>query len=39
MFGKLRAKRPAAVSDNDGSEADALLEEEFLENQQAALNG
>ncbi len=38
MFGKLRAKRPAAVAGDDGSEADALLEEEFLENQQAALN-
>ncbi|MGZ0784487.1 HPF/RaiA family ribosome-associated protein [Pseudomonas saponiphila] len=38
MFGKLRGKRVAAVPSSDGSEADALLEEEFLENQQAALN-
>lgn len=38
MFGKLRGKRAAAVPSTDGSEADALLEEEFLENQQAALN-
>ncbi|MDF2397686.1 HPF/RaiA family ribosome-associated protein [Pseudomonas protegens] len=38
MFGKLRGKRAAAVPSSDGSEADALLEEEFLENQQAALN-
>ncbi|BAO60365.1 ribosomal subunit interface protein [Pseudomonas fluorescens] len=38
MFGKLRGKRAAAVPTADGSEADALLEEEFLENQQAALN-
>ncbi|BCQ59476.1 Sigma 54 modulation protein / S30EA ribosomal protein [Pseudomonas sp. NFPP10] len=38
MFGKLRGKRAVAVPTADGSEADALLEEEFLENQQAALN-
>ncbi|MFK3643305.1 HPF/RaiA family ribosome-associated protein [Pseudomonas protegens] len=38
MFGKLRGKRAASVPTADGSEADALLEEEFLENQQAALN-
>ncbi|MDP9526922.1 HPF/RaiA family ribosome-associated protein [Pseudomonas protegens] len=38
MFGKLRGKRAAAVPSSDGTEADALLEEEFLENQQAALN-
>ncbi|MBW8353717.1 MAG: HPF/RaiA family ribosome-associated protein [Pseudomonas sp.] len=38
MFGKLRGKRAVAVPSSDGTEADALLEEEFLENQQAALN-
>ncbi|MCK9801209.1 HPF/RaiA family ribosome-associated protein [Pseudomonas sp. MAFF 302030] len=38
MFGKLRGKRAAAVPSSDGTEADALLEEEFLENEQAALN-
>lgn len=38
MFGKLRGKRAAAVPSSEGTEADALLEEEFLENQQAALN-
>lgn len=38
MFGKLRGKRAAALPSSDGTEADALLEEEFLENQQAALN-
>ena len=38
MFGKLRDKRAAVAPSTDGTEADALLEEEFLENQQAALN-
>jgi ribosome-associated translation inhibitor RaiA len=38
MFGKLRSKRAAATPTADSGEADALLEEEFLENEQAALN-
>ncbi|AKA26556.1 hypothetical protein PCL1606_51090 [Pseudomonas chlororaphis] len=38
MFGKLRGKRATVVPIRDGAKADALLEEEFLENQQAALN-
>ena len=38
MFGKLRSKRAAASPTADSGEADALLEEEFLENEQAALN-
>jgi ribosome-associated translation inhibitor RaiA len=38
MFGKLRGKRAAVAANEGGSEADALLEEEFLENEQAALN-
>ncbi|EPL06509.1 HPF/RaiA family ribosome-associated protein [Pseudomonas sp. CF161] len=38
MFGKLRSKRAAATHTADSGEADALLEEEFLENEQAALN-
>lgn len=38
MFGKLRNKRAAAAANEDGGQADALLEEEFLENEQAALN-
>ncbi|OOV98291.1 HPF/RaiA family ribosome-associated protein [Pseudomonas sp. MF4836] len=38
MFGKLRSKRAAAAPTADSGEADALLEEEFLENEQAALN-
>jgi hypothetical protein len=40
MFGKLRGKPRAAVVPFDrGAHADALLEDEFLENEQAALNG
>ncbi|VVN71679.1 HPF/RaiA family ribosome-associated protein [Pseudomonas fluorescens] len=38
MFGKLRNKRAATAANEDGGQADALLEEEFLENEQAALN-
>lgn len=38
MFGKLRSKRAATAANEDGGQADALLEEEFLENEQAALN-
>jgi ribosome-associated translation inhibitor RaiA len=38
MFGKLRNKRTAAAANEGGGQADALLEEEFLENEQAALN-
>jgi len=41
LFGKLRGKpRAAAVAPLEaGAHADVLLEEEFLENEQAALNG
>ncbi|WP_460117943.1 HPF/RaiA family ribosome-associated protein [Pseudomonas sp. S2_C03] len=38
LFGKLRGKPRAAVAPLD-NRADALLEDEFLENEQAALNG
>lgn len=38
LFGRLRNKRAAAVSSARAGQADALLEEEFLENEQAALN-
>ena len=38
LFGKLRGKPRAAVVPLD-NRADALLEDEFLENEQAALNG
>jgi len=38
LFGKLRNKRTAATTGSGGGRADALLEEEFLENEQAALN-
>lgn len=34
LFGKLRAKRAPNSKSTEGSEASALLEEEFLENQQ-----
>ncbi|EJM69100.1 MULTISPECIES: HPF/RaiA family ribosome-associated protein [Pseudomonas] len=39
MFGKLRGKRANVVPIESGTHADRLLEEEFLENEQAALNG
>ncbi|WP_419711980.1 HPF/RaiA family ribosome-associated protein [Pseudomonas sp. NFX224] len=39
MFGKLRGKRANVVPIERGAHADTLLEEEFLENEQAALNG
>ncbi|MBV7567549.1 HPF/RaiA family ribosome-associated protein [Pseudomonas sp. PDM27] len=39
MFGKLRGKRANVVPIESGTHADQLLEEEFLENEQAALNG
>ncbi|MBT2337814.1 MULTISPECIES: HPF/RaiA family ribosome-associated protein [Pseudomonas] len=40
LFGKLRGKRAAnAVPTESVALADALLEEEFLENERAALNG
>ncbi|MNS48500.1 Sigma 54 modulation protein / S30EA ribosomal protein [compost metagenome] len=39
MFGKLRGKRANVVPIESGAHADQLLEEEFLENEQAALNG
>jgi hypothetical protein len=39
MFGKLRGKRANVVPLESGAHADQLLEEEFLENEQAALNG
>ena len=39
MFGKLRGKRASVVPIESGAHADQLLEEEFLENEQAALNG
>ncbi len=38
LFGKLRGKRATVTQIRSGAHADALLEEEFLENQQAALN-
>jgi ribosome-associated translation inhibitor RaiA len=38
LFGKLRGKRATVTPINSGSHADALLEEEFLENEQAAFN-
>ncbi|MDE1164985.1 MAG: HPF/RaiA family ribosome-associated protein [Pseudomonas sp.] len=38
LFGKLRAKRGAGSAIEEGSPTDALLQEEFLENEQAALN-
>ena len=40
LYGKLRGKpRAAVVPLETGAHADALLEDEFLENEQAALNG
>ena len=39
MFGKLRGKRANGVPIESDAPADQLLEEEFLENEQAALNG
>lgn len=40
LFGKLRGKpRAAVVPFERGAHADVLLEEEFLENEQAAQNG
>jgi ribosome-associated translation inhibitor RaiA len=39
LFGKLRGKPRAAVVPFERSTADALLEDEFLENEQAAQNG
>ena len=39
MFGKLRGKRANVVPIESDAHADRLLEEEFLENEQAALNG
>lgn len=38
LFGKLRGKRAVAASTERRDLGDALLEEEFLETQQAALN-
>ncbi|WP_339545677.1 HPF/RaiA family ribosome-associated protein [Pseudomonas sp. RA_35y_Pfl2_P32] len=38
LFGKLRGKRATVTPIHSGVHADALLEEEFLENEQAALN-
>ena len=38
LFGKLRGKRATVTPIRSGERADALLEEEFLENEQAALN-
>ncbi|MBP5073269.1 HPF/RaiA family ribosome-associated protein [Pseudomonas chlororaphis] len=38
LFGRLRNKRTAAAPSARAGQADALLEEEFLENEQAALN-
>ena len=35
LFGKLRGKRATVTSIRSGERADALLEEEFLENEQA----
>ena len=39
LFGKLRGKPRAAVVPFERAAADELLEEEFLENEQAAQNG
>ena len=39
LFGKLRGKPRAAVVSFERRAADVLLEEEFLENEQAAQNG
>ncbi|MBV4460236.1 MULTISPECIES: HPF/RaiA family ribosome-associated protein [Pseudomonas] len=39
LYGKLRAKRANVVRLERGTHADRLLEEEFLENEQAAING
>jgi ribosome-associated translation inhibitor RaiA len=40
LFGKLRGKRAAANGQTESiALADAMLEEEFLENERAALNG
>ncbi|MNR50201.1 hypothetical protein D3C85_1696870 [compost metagenome] len=39
LFGKLRGKPRAAVVPFERPAADALLEDEFLENEQAAQNG
>ena len=39
LFGKLQGKPRAAVVPFERTAADALLEDEFLENEQAALNG
>ncbi|WP_431080935.1 HPF/RaiA family ribosome-associated protein [Pseudomonas thivervalensis] len=40
LFGKLRGKRAATKGPTDSiALADAMLEEEFLENERAALNG
>jgi len=39
MFGKLRGKRANVVPIESAAHADHLLEEEFLENEQASLNG
>ncbi|QLL14442.1 HPF/RaiA family ribosome-associated protein [Pseudomonas chlororaphis] len=38
LFGRLRNKRAAAAPSARAGQTDALLEEEFLENEQAALN-
>jgi hypothetical protein len=38
MFGKLRGKRAVAAPTESVALADAMLEEEFLENERAALN-
>ncbi|CAH0164605.1 HPF/RaiA family ribosome-associated protein [Pseudomonas corrugata] len=39
LFGKLRGKRAAAVQTESVALADAMLEEEFLENERAARHG
>ena len=39
LFGKLRGKPRAAIEPFERVAADALLEDEFLENEQAAQNG
>ncbi|WP_448632181.1 MULTISPECIES: HPF/RaiA family ribosome-associated protein [Pseudomonas fluorescens group] len=40
LFGKLRGKRAASAAPTESvASADALLEEEFLENERAALHG
>ncbi|MGE8066514.1 HPF/RaiA family ribosome-associated protein [Pseudomonas sp. NPDC089569] len=39
LYGKLRGKRANVVRLERGEHADKLLEEEFLENEQAAING